>query len=274
MIRRAVSARVLFAEVLTSFVNLRFASIIDWNATAFPGKIASVVYLAGCPLRCPWCYSGALVTAPSECSTEAPANFFLNHLLKQRDKCNAVVFGGGEPCEQGNALAGLCKRLRYEGFAVKIETSGYYPEALAELLPSVDFVSIDFKTRLEQSEYAKACGFEGNAELLLSNVLRSIAFLETRGKQYGVEWEARTTIVPSLNDNVETIKEIARFAKNADSYALQAFEAGDRELVDPAFAQRGEPSREKMLELAAAAKEALGGNANVLVRVKKAEVKI
>ncbi|MFH0973308.1 MAG: radical SAM protein [Candidatus Micrarchaeota archaeon] len=259
-------------------MKLRFASIIDWNDSIYEGKIASVVYLVGCPLRCPWCYSGALVTAPNECSSEKPVEFFLNHLLKQRDKCNAVVFTGGEPCEQENALAELCVKLRGEGFAVKIETSGYYPEALAGLIPNIDFVSLDIKTRLEQDDYAKACGFNGNAELLVSNVLRSIAFLETRGAQYGVEWEARTTIVPQLNDDAQTIREIARHAKNAGAYALQALETQDREFVDSGFAQNAsEPSREKMLELAAAAKEALaafGENTNVIVRMKNAEAKI
>ncbi len=267
-------------------MKLRFASIVDWDDKTYAGRIASVVYLAGCPLRCPWCYSGALVTAPSECSTEKPVDFFYNHLRKQRGKCNAVAFAGAEPTEQGNALAELCAKLRGEGFAVKIETSGYYPEALANLLPHVDFVALDVKTRLERNAYAAACGFEGNSELLLSNVLRSIAFLETRGAQYGVEWEARTTIVPGLNDDAETIREIARATKNADCHALQAFETQGRELVNKEFAQRGEPSREKMLELAAAAKEALaaarGGNAgadagrdaSVIVRAKGGEAKI
>ena len=139
-------------------------------------------------------------------------------------------------------------------------------------------MSLDIKTRFEQDDYAKACGFKGNAELLVSNVLRSIAFLETRGAQYGVEWEARTTVVPQLNDDAQIIREIARHAKNASAYALQALETQDREFVDAGFAQNAsEPSREKMLELAAAAKEvlaALGGNTNVIVRMKNAEAKI
>jgi pyruvate formate lyase activating enzyme len=258
-------------------MKLRFASILDWDDKAFSGKTASVVFLAGCPLRCPWCYSGALVTNPSECSTEAPLPFFVTHLEKQRGKGNAIVFTGGEPTAQGNALAELCKRLRYAGFAVKIETSGYYPEALADLLPHIDFVSLDVKTRLEQDAYAAACGFEGSKEVLLSNVLRSIAFLETRGKSFGVEWEARTTIVPQLNDDAATIREIAHAARNADAFVLQAFEASGRELVDQQFAQRGEPSREKMLELAQAARDELSKtkeNAAVRVRIKNAEVKI
>ncbi|MEM0475895.1 MAG: radical SAM protein [Candidatus Norongarragalinales archaeon] len=255
-------------------MNLRFASIVDWNEKEFPGKIASVVYLAGCPLRCPWCYSGALVTAPNECSIEKSVDFFLNHLLKQREKTNAVVFTGGEPTEQGNALAELCERLRAAGFAVKIETSGFYPEALADLLPNADVVALDLKTRLAQDDYAAACGFNGSKEVLLSNVLRSLAFLETRGKNFGVEWQARTTIVPGLNDDAQIIREIARTGRNADSFVLQAFEPNVGELVDAQFASRGEPSRDKMLELAAAAKEELGDNASVLIRIKSVEIKI
>jgi pyruvate formate lyase activating enzyme len=260
-------------------MNLRFASIIDWDDKAFTGKTACVVYLAGCPLRCPWCYSGALVTAPSEVSAEKPVEFFYNHLAKQRGKSNAVVFTGGEPCEQGNALAELCARLRSAGFAIKIETSGYYPEALAALIPHVDEVALDVKTRLNAQAYAAACGFNGNAELLASNVLRSIAFLETRGAQYGVEWEARTTIVPGINDDVETVKEIARATKNAGSHALQAFEANGRELVDSSYATRQETTRERLFELAQAVKSELkelkpNEEAIIFIRVKGVEAKI
>jgi pyruvate formate lyase activating enzyme len=263
-------------------MNLRFASIIDWDDKAYAGRVASVVYLAGCPLRCPWCYSGALVTAPGEVSAEKPVDFFYNHLLKQRDKTRAVVFTGGEPCEQGNALAELCARLRAAGFAIKIETSGYYPEALAALIPHADFVALDVKTRLSQeaqSDYAVACGFNGNAELLVSNVLRSVAFLETRGAQYGVEWEARTTIVPGVNDDEALVREIARATKNAGSHALQAFEASGRELVDSSYATRPETTRERLFELAQAVKSELnelkqGEDARVLIRVKGVEAKV
>ena len=276
-------------------MNLRFASIIDWDDKAYAGRVASVVYLAGCPLRCPWCYSGTLVTAPSECSAEKPIEFFHNHLLKQRGKSNAVVFTGGEPCEQGNALAELCAKLRAEGFAIKIETNGYYPEALAALIPHADFVALDVKTRLTQEaqgDYARACGFNGNAELLVSNVLRSIAFLESRGAQYGVAWEARTTIVPGVNDDPAITRDIALATKNAALHAFQSFESNGREHVDPQFSQREEPSREKMFELAAAARDALNenaknagnsentektenaANADVRVRIRGAEAKL
>lgn len=176
-------------------MKLRFSSILEHSLVDYPGKVASVVFLGGCPLRCGWCNTPKLLN--QESCINAPASFFIKHFAKQRQFIDAVCFNGGEPLMQGNALLELTRALKQKAFLIKVETSGYYPEALAELLPHVDFVALDVKTRLDDArEYARVCGFDGKPELLLSNVLRSLAFLETRGKR--VFKEIRFTVIPGV----------------------------------------------------------------------------
>ncbi len=43
-------------------------SLID-----FPGRLASVLFLPGCDLRCPYCHNAALVRVPADTSAGAAA---------------------------------------------------------------------------------------------------------------------------------------------------------------------------------------------------------
>lgn len=231
-------------------MKLNYASVLDYDVTRYPRKVAGVVFLSGCPLECGWCNTPLLLKRES--AGEESTDFFLEHFRKSREFIDAVVFTGGEPLMQGNALFELCQRLKAQGFLIKIETSGYYPDALVELLPYVDYVAMDVKTRLEKDAYAKACNFKGDKELLLSNVLRSLAFLETKGKS--VFKELRTTILPGLNDSIEVVRDICSQIRFADLYALQAFEPS-HDLVDFGFKQTPAPSRELLYGLAEVAKQ-------------------
>ncbi len=164
---------------------------------------------------------------------------------------------------QGNALLELARALKQKAFLLKVETSGYYPEALAEILFFVDFVALDVKTRLDDAcEYARVCGFKGKPELLLSQVLKSLAFLETRGRR--VFKEIRFTVIPGLNDEPEIIKNICRNIKFADVLALQQF--SPRVVASKEFEGVPATNKSKLVELAEAAREA--GVENVIIRMQ------
>ncbi|NYZ77857.1 radical SAM protein [Candidatus Micrarchaeota archaeon] len=242
-------------------MRLRFSSILEHSLVDYPGKVASVVFFGGCPLRCGWCNTPNLLNQDS-CIT-APTSFFVKHFAKQRQFIDAVCFNGGEPLTQGNALLELSRVLKQNAFLIKIESNGYYPEALAEMLPHVDFVALDVKTRLDNAgEYARVCGFDKKPELLLSNVLRALAFLETRGTR--VFKEIRFTVVPGLNDDPEILKNVCKHVKFADVLALQQF--SPRIVASKEFESVHATAKNKLMELAEVAKEA--GVENVIVRLQ------
>lgn len=234
-------------------MNLKFSSIIDYSETAWPGKTASVIYLAGCPLQCYWCNVPFLVTPPEASFDSKPTSFFAEHFAKIQSGTDGVVLMGGEPLMQSNALIELCKTLKAMGFSVKTETSGYYPESLRDLLPHVDYIAMDLKVPLTEEAYAKATSFSGDPKLLLSKVLSSLAFLEANK---AVFTEIRTTVVPGLNDTPEAIRGICESVKFADVYALRQFQPGGKgSFVNPDFECAEAQPKEKIYELAYAAKK-------------------
>jgi pyruvate-formate lyase-activating enzyme len=97
---------------------------------------------------------------------------------------------------------------------------------------------------------------------LLSNVLRSLAFLETRGKR--VFKEIRFTVIPGWNDDPEIIKSLSKSIKFADVLALQQF--SPRVVAAKEFENAPATNRSKLVELAEAAREA--GIENVIVRMQ------
>ncbi|HIH20708.1 TPA: 4Fe-4S cluster-binding domain-containing protein [Candidatus Micrarchaeota archaeon] len=236
-------------------MNLKFASIIDLNEAAWPGKTSSIVYLSGCPLQCYWCNVPFLVNPKEGEFDSKPTSFFVEHFNKLQANTDAVVFMGGEPFMQSNALLELCKGLKHMGFKTRVETSGYYANELRDLLPYLDYVSMDVKVPLEEEGCAKTTAFKGDAKILLSKLLSSMAFLES-AKGKGTFIEMRTTVIPGLNDSIEAIQKICEDCRTADLYALQQFSPGGKgSFVDWEYENAAFPSKEKMYELAYAAKK-------------------
>jgi pyruvate formate lyase activating enzyme len=234
-------------------VNFKFSSIIDFSEDAWPGKTASVVYLAGCPLQCFWCNVPFLVNAQEGSFDSKPTDFFISHFAKLQATVDGIVFMGGEPLMQGNALISSCKQLKAMGFALRTETSGYYPQDLMDLLPLLDYVALDVKSPLEEEAYANATSFAGDGKILLSKILSSLAFLEADKRVFK---EIRTTVIPGLNDSVESIEKICSQVSFADLYALQQLKPGKKgDFVDANYECSEAPPKEKMYELAYAAKK-------------------
>ncbi len=234
-------------------MNLKFSSIIDYSETAWPGKTSTAVYLAGCPLQCYWCNVPFLVS-PAEGSYDVkPTSFFVTHFAKIQSGTDAAVFLGGEPLMQANALIEACRALKSMGFSIRTETAGYYPESLRDLLPYLDYVAMDVKVPLEEQGYAKATVFNGDTRILFSKVLSSLAFLEANKAVFK---EIRTTIIPGLNDTADAVQAICSACKFADLFAIQQFSPGAKgSFVDKNFECNESPPREKMYELAYAAKK-------------------
>lgn len=135
-------------------------------------------------------------------------------MLETRKKyVDAVVITGGEPTLH-KELPKFLKRLKERGFAVKLDTNGFFPQVLEECLPYVDYVALDVKTSPEK--------YEGLGARSTAEFLRTIEMLKT-GK---VEYEFRTTVVPGFV-NIEDITRIGELVKGAKILAIQQFVPGD-----------------------------------------------
>ncbi len=196
---------------------MKFSGIQKTSLIDFPDRIATVLFTPSCNLRCPFCHNWRIVLDP-----EPP---FLNEetvirILEKRKKyVDAVVVTGGEPTIH-KEIPKFLKKLKGKGFAVKLDTNGFFPEVLKECLPFVDYVALDVKTSLEKY------GRLGAKETV--DFLRTVEILKN-GK---VDYEFRATVVPGFVDE-EDIEKMGEIVKGGKRFAFQQFIPGDT--LDKAF---------------------------------------
>jgi pyruvate formate lyase activating enzyme len=112
----------------------------------YPGQLAAVIFLQGCPLRCEYCHNPDLI--PPRGGVEIEWQMIETELLRRRGFLQAVVFSGGEPLMQSGLVAAI-DRVRAMGFRIGLHTSGAAPARLAALKGLVDWVGFDIKAPFE-----------------------------------------------------------------------------------------------------------------------------
>ena len=179
----------------------------------YPGKLAATVFTGGCDLRCPFCHNALLVTRLAE-TPEIPMEEVLGFLSSRKGLLDGVVLTGGEPLLQPDA-ADFLRQVRDLGFAVKLDTNGCHPAALADILDQglADYVAMDVKN--SPARYAETVGVPG---FDLSPVEESVRLL----RQSAVDHEFRTTLVRELH-RPEDLDAIAAWLEGAPKYFLQNF---------------------------------------------------
>ncbi len=215
----------------------------------YPGKIAAVVFLAGCNFRCPFCHNPELVemrNARNEnfrSPQQIPEKDFFKFLKSRRDDLDGVCITGGEPTLSPE-LFDFVKKIKDLGFLVKVDTNGSNPEMIKKLIAGklVDYWAMDIKTA--PGKYRLVLGYKAENEIVGNENLRSLREnLEKSVKliaNSGTEYEWRTTMAPTIVDKNDILKIIEWMnkinpgaLKNASRYAFQQFRPG--RILDPDF---------------------------------------
>jgi pyruvate formate lyase activating enzyme len=215
--------------------------IAGWHGTTlvdFPSRVASILFFAGCNLRCPFCHNPGLVL-PERIDPDASMEFevILDKLKARQGFISGVVLTGGEPLMQPE-LPAVIRAIRELGYAVKLDTNGTWPGPLAAILPWVDYVAMDLKSAPER--YPEATGGRAGFE----DVARSLDVLRAGP----VPWELRTTVVPGLV-GLEDIRALVPLVTGAPLYALQPFVP--RDTLDPEYSRRSPVPAATVHEMAA-----------------------
>ena len=179
----------------------------------YPGKLAATVFTGGCDLRCPFCHNALLVTRLAE-TPEIPEEEVLAFLATRRGLLDGVVLTGGEPLLQPDA-ADFLRQVRDLGFAVKLDTNGCHPAALADILDQglADYVAMDVKN--SPRRYGETVGVP---DFDLAPVEESVRLLQ----RSAVDHEFRTTLVRELHSEAD-LDAIAAWLEGAPKYFLQNF---------------------------------------------------
>ncbi len=224
-------------------------SLVDWD-----GKVVSVIFLPGCNFRCPYCQNIGLIDHPEKFKT-IPEEKVFEYLESHRDFIDGVCITGGEPTLHKNrGLTEFIKKIKQDGFLVKLDTNGSDPDYLKELAGDnlIDFVAMDIKAPLEG--YNKATNVKVDTEA----VKESVQFLLS-GK---IDHEFRTTVVPTIT-GLNEIEGISKLIAGAKKYALQQFEPENCKDVE---LRKLKPySKETIAEMMKVAKKYVG---NVIYRGK------
>jgi len=179
-------------------------SSVDW-----PGQLAAVVFVAGCPWRCHYCHNPHLQTRARTLDWDDVFAF----LRRRVGLLDAVVFSGGEPLSEPQ-LPQLMRDVRALGYKIGLHTGGIYPARLADVLPLVDWVGLDIKTSAPR--YDALTGRRGSAapvdaclDLLLHN---------------GGTFECRTTWHPDWLPEPQLLALAQNLSqRGVKHYALQAY---------------------------------------------------
>ncbi len=186
------------------------------STTDWPGQLAAVVFVQGCPWRCHYCHNPSLQTRQSGCGRGTHTWDRLLGTLKQRQGLlDGVVFSGGEPTLDA-ALESAMHEVRALGFQVGLHTAGLYPQRLARVLPLVDWVALDIKTEFEDYKAITSVPRSGEP------VRESLDLVLGSGKAH----ELRTTWHPDLIPEA-TLMRLARMLKSmgAQRWVLQGYRA-------------------------------------------------
>ncbi len=121
---------------------IQIGGLVSFTTIDYPGKLAAVLFLVGCPLRCAYCSNPHLLNVGA--GEYDPERVF-QWLQSRRGKLEAVVFSGGEALMQGDAVIDYMRRVRDLGFAIGLHTNGFYPNLLARAADVVDWIGLDYK---------------------------------------------------------------------------------------------------------------------------------
>jgi len=184
--------------------------LIPYSSVDYPGELAIVVFIQGCPWRCGYCHNPHLQPRHEGNTGWQEVE---NLMQRRQGLIDAVVFSGGEPTLDPGLPAAL-RMAKQLGYKTGLHSGGIYPDRLRQALPWLDWVGMDIKAPFDRYDAItgrprSATSARASLELLLNS---------------NVTLECRSTIHPALH----TPDEIWRMASTLASqgvrhYALQLF---------------------------------------------------
>jgi pyruvate formate lyase activating enzyme len=195
---------------------LAVAGLQPFSSVDFPGRLAAVVFLQGCPWRCGYCHNADLQPRGAGAGPRWPE--LRDWLARRLGRLDGVVFSGGEPTLDP-ALPAALDELRALGYALGLHTAGLAPRRLAAVLPRLDWVGLDIKAPLgDAGLHDGITGRRGSVRA----VRESLALLQAAG----VDFECRSTVHPRWFADVDLLRLVRELA-DVPRHVLQVARLAD-----------------------------------------------
>ena len=129
---------------------------------------------------------------------------------------DGVCITGGEPTIS-LGLIPFIKKIKSLGYLVKLDTNGYFPDAIMDFcrMNLLDYIAMDIKS--SPAGYANATGL---TSVDMSLIEKSIHYIMNAS----VPYEFRTTVIKEYHD--ETTSRNGKLIEGAEAYYLQPLSIG------------------------------------------------
>ncbi len=199
---------------------LKKSSLLD-----YPDKISAIVFTRGCNFNCGYCHNPNLLNPKSK-NDIINTDVFFDFLKKRQGKLDGVVITGGEATLQKDLIP-FIKRIKELNFLVKLDTNGYKPDIIDDLLNKnlIDYIAMDIKAPLDKYSFIT------NTKVDTSKIKDSIDII----MHSNIDYEFRTTVLP-VQLSFQDFEKIGILINGAQKYFLQKFivqsEINDLSLAD------------------------------------------
>lgn len=213
--------------------------------------IRTVIFLAGCPLRCKWCANPEGLNQKNPMTHWAETEEIVTTVEQQaifyRFSGGGVTFSGGEATSQPEFLKELTDLFYDEGYNLAIETCGqFYFHTIEPILKKMDLVFMDLK-QIDPEKHRQFTGVDNS--LILMNIQKTA--------QLRVPMVVRIPVIVGVNADEKSMRDAFVFLRDyAPSVSLELlpyhrygeskYDALGLARPDPRFEI---PSEEKMQEL-------------------------
>jgi len=166
-----------------------------------PGAAAFSIATAGCNLRCLYCQNWSISQFPPE-ETEnidLPPEDVIRYA--RQAEAPVIAYTYSEPTAYYEYMLATAQLARQAGIRNVVVSAGFInPEPLQALCEAVDAIKIDLKG-YDPDFYREVCGAE------LGPVLDSLRVIH----ESGIHLEIVNLVVPTLNDDAEQLRSLARW---------------------------------------------------------------
>ncbi len=169
-----------------------------------PGTTSLSLSTVGCNMTCLFCQNWQISqSSPEDLDTDiVNPGFFAKKAIKEG--ASSIAFTYGEPVVFIEYAIDIAKAAKASGVRSVVVSNGYIEQTpLAALCSTVDAVKIDLKA-FDDGYYRKICGAR------LDPVLRSLVEI----RSHGVWLEIVYLMIPTLNDDPETIGRMAAWIRS------------------------------------------------------------
>lgn len=159
-------------------------SLID-----YPGEISTILFLAGCNLRCPYCFNESIVYDQNK---HIDFEEIQNWIKLRSNIITGIVITGGEPTIHPDLNIFSEYLNQVLKLKVKLDTNGLNPEMIKLINP--DYLALDIKAI--PSKYISDFKIvpPTNQDLIKERLFESISIVKSMGNRA----EIRITVVPEF----------------------------------------------------------------------------